>query len=88
MWKDRAYVSLRISVLVSSFVIGSTPRLTLNRVISFSSDWICVAVAERSSISFKRVVFSIPWRVRIGMMKGGSLLCPFFLVWDAGSLRR
>jgi hypothetical protein len=60
MWKDRAYVSLRISVLVSSFVTGSTPRLTLNRVMSFSSDWIRVAVAERSSISFKRVVFSIP----------------------------
>jgi hypothetical protein len=57
--EGRTYVSLRINVLVGICVSGSTPRLTLNRVMSFSSAWIRVAVAERSSISFERVYSAI-----------------------------
>lgn len=59
MMEGRTYVSLRINVLVGICVSGSTPRLTLNRVMSFSSAWIRVAVAERSSISFERVYSAI-----------------------------
>ena len=60
--EGRTYVSLRINVLVGICVSGSTPRLTLNRVMSFSSAWIRVAVAERSSISFERVYSAFFWR--------------------------
>ena len=65
--EGKTYVSLRISVLVSSCVLGSTPRLTLNRVMSFSSAWIRVAVVERSSISFSEGIISTSSLVRVGV---------------------
>lgn len=66
--EGEAYV--RISVLVGSFVLGSTVDATTHAESSdvFSSAWIRVAVAKRSSISLKSVVLRIPWRIESGVI--------------------